>query len=331
VSGESRLALVRAAIARRNPARLPILFFNQDREESDIILIDVVRHFQGPGRDRSEWGFAWEHLDRTMGQPRAPVLRDWGALDRLPVPAARDSTRFAAVAETQGAFGERYYLASLVLSGFTIMSFLRGFSELLVDLVERPWEAERLADLVFGFEEEVLRQLPAHGFHGAAFYDDWGTQDSLILSPALWRERFRPRYRRQFELVHSLGLDVYFHTCGCVTDIIPDLIEAGVDMLNLSQPNLFDIEELGRRYAGRVCFVCPVSYQTTAISGTEEDIRREVGRLVRNLGRGGGGLIGYVEEYSSIGMSEANYRACIRAFRELGGYPPAGGTSAIGV
>jgi hypothetical protein len=181
------------------------------------------------------------------------------------------------VAETQVAFGERYYLASLVLTGFTIMSFLRGFSELLVDLVERPWEAERLADLVFGFEGEVLRQLPAHGFHGAAFYDDWGTQDSLILSPALWRRRFRPRYRRQFEL--------------------------------------------GRRYAGRVCFVCPVSYQTTAISGTEEDIRREVGRLVRNLGRGGGGLIGYVEEYSSIGMSEANYRACIRAFRELGGYP----------
>ena len=126
---ENRVELVRAAVARRNPARLPILFFNQDREESDLILIDVVRHFQGPSRDRSEWGFAWEHLDRTMGQPRAPVLRDWDELDRLAVPDARDASRFAAVAETQSSFGERYYLASLVLTGFTIMSFLRGFSD----------------------------------------------------------------------------------------------------------------------------------------------------------------------------------------------------------
>lgn len=316
MSEPSRLELVRAAIGRRNPTRVPILFFNQDREHSDLILVDVVRHFQGPNQDRSEWGFEWEKLDRTMGQPKAAVLKAWADLDHLAVPDPRDPARFASAAAAREAFGDRYYLASLVLTGFTVMCALRGFSELLLDLVQRPQETERLADRVFGFEEEVLRQLPAHGFHGAAFYDDWGTQDSLILSPALWRERFLPRYRRQFALAHSLGLDVYFHSCGNVAPLIPDLIEAGVDMLNLSQPNLFDVEELGRRFAGRVCFVCPVSYQTTAIRGTEEDIRREARRLVRNLGRGGGGFIGYVEEYSSIGLSESNYRACVRAFQE---------------
>jgi uroporphyrinogen decarboxylase len=75
---------------------------------------------------------------------------------------------------------------------------------------------------------------------------------------------------------------------------------------------------LGERYGGRVCFVCPVSYQTTSITGAPDDIYRDVREVVDNLGRFNGGLIGYVEEYGSIGMSEENYLACVRAFRELG-------------
>jgi hypothetical protein len=85
------------------------------------------------------------------------------------------------------------------------------------------------------------------------------------------------------------------------------------------QPNLFDIAELGRCYRGRVCFVLPVSYQTISISGTREDIFRVVQDYQRHLGGPEGGLIGYIEEYQSIGLSEQNYRACIDAFRSIGG------------
>jgi len=127
-------------------------------------------------------------------------------------------------------------------------------------------------------------------------------------------------YERQFRLAHDLGLAVYFHCCGQISNIIPDLIEIGVDLLNLSQPNLYDIPELGRRYGGQVCFVCPVSYQTTSITGTHAEIFHDVETLVAHLGRFRGGLVGYVEEYQSIGMSEANYQACVEAFRSLGQY-----------
>jgi len=96
------------------------------------------------------------------------------------------------------------------------------------------------------------------------------------------------------------GLDVYFHCCGAVAELIPDLIECGVDMLNLGQPNLFDIEELGRRFGGRVCFVMPVSYQTTSISGTREDIFRVVRSYGQHLAGPTGGLIGYIEEYGPM-------------------------------
>jgi len=312
----SRKEQVRAAIQRRGPEYVPLYFVNRDQELSDIVMIDVVRHFQGRGKDHSEWGFSWERLDRTMGQPRQPVIREWTQLDSLRVPDPRDPARSAQVAPTRQRYGERYYCASLVLSGFTLMSFLRGFSPLLEDLCAERGRVEQLAGLVFGFEEALIALLPRYGFDGVSFYDDWGTQSGLIVSPELWREFFKPRYRRQFALAHELGLDVYFHCCGAVAELVPDLLESGVDMLNLGQPNLFDIAELGRSCGA--CFVLPVSYQTTSISGTREDIFRAVRDYQRHLGGPQGGLIGYIEEYQSIGLSEENYQACIDAFRAIG-------------
>jgi hypothetical protein len=142
----------------------------------------------------------------------------------------------------------------------------------------------------------------------------------MIISPPMWRKIFKPRYAHQFDLVHRLGLRVYFHCCGQIMPIIPDLIEVGVDILNLAQPNLYDIPQVGRRFGGQVCFCCPVSYQTTSITGTREQIFEDVRVLVESLGRFDGGLLGYVEEYQSIGLSEANYQACIDAFRTQGHY-----------
>jgi len=309
---------VRAAIHRRGPEYVPLYFVNRDQELSDIVMIDAVGHFLGEARDRSEWGFAWERLDRTMGQPREPVIREWAKLDSLRVPDPEDPARFAQVAPTRERYGERYYCASLVLSGFTLMSFLRGFSALLEDLHAERGRVEQLAGLVFGFEEAVIALLPRYGFDAVSFYDDWGTQSGLIVSPAIWREFFKPRYRRQFALAHERGLDVYFHCCGAVAELVPDLIEIGVDLLNLGQPNLFDIAALGRSCGGKVCFVLPVSYQTTSISGSREDIFRVVRDYQRHLGGPNGGLIGYIEEYESIGLSEQNYQACIDAFRAIG-------------
>jgi hypothetical protein len=70
--------------------------------------------------------------------------------------------------------------------------------------------------------------------------------------------------------------------------------------------------------------VCPVSYQTTSITGTPDDIYRDVAQLVEHLGCFQGGLVGYVEEYHSIGMPEENYQACVQAFRTLGRYAVGG-------
>ena len=307
------------AVHCNNPDRVPVLFFNKDFAQSDIIIADVVQHFNGENRDISEFGFVWERHDDTMGQPETNLIDDWSGFDSYTFPNPGNTERFDEAKEKMDRYGpDKYYVAGLSLSGFTVMTFLRGFENTLVELYTDIENINRLADGVFGFEEEIIRRCAEQGFSAVAFFDDWGTQNSLIISAELWREFFKPRYKRQFDLCHSLGLDVYFHCCGYIYDIIGDLIEIGVDILNLSQPNIFDIEQLGRDFGGKVCFLCPVSYQTTSLTGTKEDIYQEVKRLTDNLGCYRGGLIGYMEEYASIGLSDENYRYCKEAFYEFG-------------
>ncbi len=312
------------ALAFQNPSYVPIYYFNQDQDQSDLVAFEVQRHFIGHDKDESEWGFTWNRLDETMGQPLASLINEPAQLVDFPIPNLTDPERFVGIELFNQKYGDRFRMASLALSGFTTMSFLRGFSNLMLDLVENPEFVEALADKVFGFEEQIIGQLPAYGFDAVAFFDDWGTQKGMIISPVFWRRFFKPRYIKQFKLVHQLGLKVYFHCCGYYPQIIPDLIEIGVDMLNISQPNLYNIPELGRLYGGKVCFVCPVSYQTTSISGTRDDIFNAAQALVDSFGRFNGGLIGYVEEYHSMGMSQANYLACVDAFKTLGVYRSGG-------
>lgn len=312
---------VNRAIHFEYPDRVPVLYFNRDFADSDMIMVDVVKHFNGENRDTSEFGFVWERHDGTMGQPKTNLIQEWEDLAEYTFPDPLAPDRFDDAITKMKQYGDdKYYVAGLSLSGFTVMTFLRGFENTLMDLYIDPENIAVLADKVFGFEEEVIRQSAAQGFSAVAFFDDWGMQNRLIISADMWRKFFKPRYKRQFDLCHSLGMAVYFHCCGYIYEIIGDFIEIGVDILNLSQPNIFDIEQLGQEYGGKVCFLCPVSYQTTSLSGTKEDIYRDVKCLVDNLGNYNGGLIGYVEEYDSIGLSDENYNYCKSAFSECGRY-----------
>jgi len=312
---------VKRAITFQKPDRVPILYFNQNKDKSDIVMIDIQNHFSGENKDISEWGFKWERLDDTMGQPIEELVKDWKDFEKLHIPAINLVDRINWINKQKNqCLKNQYLLGSLQLSGFTTMTFLRGFAQVMEDFYLEPEEIAKLADMVFDYEIKLIEIAAQTGLHGIAFFDDWGTQSGMFISPKLWNEFFKPRYKKQFDIAHEYGLDVYFHSCGKIDPIIGEFLEIGVDMMNLSQPNLFDMKQLSHEFGGKGCFVIPVSYQTTSISGTREDIFRDVNIAVDCLGSCEGGLIGYIEEYSSMGMSQENYQNCIDAFLELGKY-----------
>ncbi len=315
-----RKTLVERAIRFEHPERVPVWFVNCDQHLGDVMVYHLSLHRDdGSPRPANEWGYRLEKLDDgTMGHPTHAHLPTWEAAEGFAAPPLREAERMAPARAFFEVCEDRYRLASLDLSGFTVYTLLRGFENSMTDFLVEPDRAAWLIDLIFQWECDVMEVVARRGFHGIHLADDWGTQSGLMISPPLWRQLFKPRYRRQFEHAHRLGLHVWYHSCGNVAEIADDFHEVGVDVLNLAQPNVVDLDGVARRLRGKQCFMTPISYQTVSISGTPEEIFAEARRLYDLLGTRSGGFVGYVEEYGCMGMSAENYRACSEAFFRLG-------------
>jgi len=313
---------VKRAVAFDNPDYVPLLYNNRDIEQSDTLYLGfgAAADFTPKVEGESEWGFIWETKDGTMGQPKHHPLTDWSLWNdyKKKLPNAYAAGRMEHVPAFLAAHPDKYILASIGISGFNSVTFVRGFEDTLIDLYTDREQIEELIDAVFEYENGLIRQFCAYeGVDAICFCDDWGTQETLMISPALWREVFKPRYKKQFDIAKAAGKQVYFHSCGQIKEIIGDFIEIGVDIFNLNQPDIFPTEYLSEHFAGKATFNCPADHQTVAISGTPEEIKAYINMLNDKLGANGGGFIGYIEDYACMGMSEENYQAIKAAFLAL--------------
>jgi hypothetical protein len=308
--------IVYRAIDRTGPPRTPINYCNRDFESSDTIGCGY-----GPAADfapdtpgLTEWGYAWHVLDRTMGQPKTHPLEDWDRVSGYCPPDPAAPGRFDGVAPVLERWPGRFVKFGLGITGFNQATFLRGYENFLMDLYTDRDRAERVLDFVFDFENGIIDRAVRYPVDAVAFGDDWGTQQGLMIPLDLWRDVFRPRYAAQFERIRAAGKRVWFHSCGHVHAIIGDLIDIGVDVVELLQPDLLGIERLAADFGGRVCFCCSVDHQRRAISGTRDEIFAYARRLRDTLGGFNGGFIAYIEDYASLGMTEANYQHIRAAF-----------------
>jgi len=311
--------IVLRAVERTGPPRMPIHYTNRDFEYSDTRGTGYApaRGFAPTQPGMTEWGYVWHSLNQTMGQPHIRPLADWGQIESYAPPDPFAAGRLDHIPGWAEEHAGKFLVFGVGITGFNCATFLRGFETFLMDLALHRERAERVLDIVFDFENRIIDQLGQLGLDAAKFADDWGTQEGLIIRPDHWREVFKPRYAEQFARVRRAGMKVWFHTCGDVSDIIPDLIEVGVDILELLQPDLFGVERLAREYGGKVCFCCSIDHQRRAVSGTREEILAYARLLYEQLGAFNGGFIAYIEDYASLGMSEQNYQWIREAFHAL--------------
>lgn len=314
--------LVKKAVAFDNPERIPLLYNNRDIPESDMLYLgfNPAADFVPSRSGETEWGFIWETKDGTMGQPKHHPLTGWELWEayKKRMPDAHAPGRFDHVPAFLAAHPDQYVMGSMGLSGFNLVTFIRGFEDTLIDLYTDREQIEELIDAVFSFESELIKEFCAYeGVDAICFGDDWGTQETLMIAPELWREVFKPRYKKQFDIAKAAGKQIYFHCCGQIKDIIPDFIEIGVDILNLNQPDIFPMEYLAEHFAGKVTFNCPADHQHVALKGTPQEVREYIIRLNELLGSKGGGFIGYIEDYACLGMTEENYQTIKATFKGL--------------
>jgi len=126
--------------------------------------------------------------------------------------------------------------------------------------------------LVHEFYRQHVALWCLTGVDAIVIGDDWGSQSVLLISPRQWRRLFRPLYADYFAQAHSAGKRVFFHSDGMIREIIPDLIDIGVEALN-SQLFCMDIEEIGRTFRGQLTFWGEIDF----IDDIEMTIREETG------------------------------------------------------
>lgn len=120
-------------------------------------------------------------------------------------------------------------------------------------------------------QEELWVQAEVDAIHIA---DDWGTQQSLLISPDMWREYFKPCYREYCEMAHRHGKLVLMHSDGYILDILDDLVEIGVDAVN-SQLQCMKLADL-ERFRGNIAFLGEIDRQYLLPFGTSEENRAAV-------------------------------------------------------
>lgn len=237
---------------------------------------------------QDEFGVQWDRsVDRDIGVVSNRVLpeRDLSCL-RLPDP--HDPGKWEGFAARVAAGDGRCVQFGIGFSLFERAWTLRGMDALFIDMLEAPEFVDELLDLICDYNVALVEQAVQHPIDVVHFGDDWGSQRGLMMGPALWERFLMPRLQRQYGAAKAAGKFVSIHSCGHVQEVFPQLIAIGLDCFNPFQPEVMDPFEMKRLYGDRLAFWGGVSTQRLLPYGTPDEVRTEVGRLLREVGEGGG-------------------------------------------
>lgn len=292
------------------PARdvwlLPAAFFG--REEALRALLDAYPPDFGPsgyqdpvdesplyepGEWTDPWGSRWVNIQRGMiGEVKYPALSDWSKLAHWKPPYHLLGKGFEEVNRTCASHDRFVYLGCP--RPFERMQFLRGSENLYLDLAWGVREVRILLEMVHDFYLRHLQYVVKTDVDAVFFMDDWGGEHALLISPAMWVEYFKPLYKDYCDLAHAHGKFAFMHSDGYILPLYEHLIEIGVDAIN-SQLFTMPIEEIGRRFKGRITFWGELDRQHILPFGMPDDVRQAVERVKAALWDDRGGVIGQAE------------------------------------
>jgi uroporphyrinogen decarboxylase len=177
---------------------------------------------------------------------------------------------------------------------FEMYSRLRGMADALLDMANDKDLAgemlKRCADFSIELAERACRRYPLDWLWTG---DDVAGQESLMMSPSMWRELIKPQLQRVFDAGTSARLWVAYHCCGSLRPIIGDLIEMGVDILNPIQCNCpgMDPLELKKEFGRELAFMGGVDTVNLLPHGSVADVHTSTARLIEGVALDGGYIL----------------------------------------
>jgi uroporphyrinogen decarboxylase len=188
------------------------------------------------------------------------------------------------------AFRGQYAVMGTMDYPFKTCWHMRGLENYLCDmLVEKTFASELLLRAASYQKEKGLRLIEA-GADILSFSGDIAMQDRMMVQVDAWRELDKPVFAGMIKAFRKAKPDilVYYHSDGNMEEVIPDLVEIGVDIINPIQPECMNVTEIKRKYGDSITLHGTISIQRTLPNGTVTDVRREVTDRIMNCGQNGG-------------------------------------------
>lgn len=310
------------AIQRANPHHVPV------RRMNGVIPGMIKVYYKGSRMTQAgmdSWGVRWEGGTparrewEPMIQPYAVghPLTDLSKVEDYPFPDPDDPGLMAGL--LSGIDCDQIVLAGeLPLLLFERAHALAGMEDLMVAMAENPEPVQTLLRRIADFDIRIVERYIELGVKAVRCQDDYGGQVSLLMSPRMWRKLIKPELARIYKVAKDAGLILFHHSCGNVMEIVPDLIEIGVDVLDSVQPKTNDRAKLKELYGDRLSFMGGMDTHYVLSQGNAEEIEEEVKCCFRYLGHGGGYILG---PDNLIPIPERCYRAYLAAGERYGRYP----------
>ena len=272
------------------------------------------------------WGCVWETTDDGItGTVTRHPLESWDDFENYTPPDPEKVHGWGEVdwdaqaerirtAKTEGK------LASGGLRhGHTFMTlmYIRGYEDLICDMADDEPRLRRLMGMVEDFNLAIVERYLDLGVEWMGYAEDLGMQRGPMLSPAHFRRFIKPTYERLMEPARERGVIVHMHSDGDVRTLVSDLIDGGVEVINL-QDLVNGIDWIAEHLAGKTCIDLDVDRQRITRFGTPAQVDALIREEVEKLGRPEGGLMMVHGVYPGIPLE--NIKATMDAMEKYATY-----------
>jgi uroporphyrinogen decarboxylase len=285
-----------------------------------------------------EWGIKWvmpkkygKYYDMASHPLSAENLLE--EIKNYPWPDPQDNGRFKGIKERlkqlrDNTFYALLYGGALGAGMFELALWLRGFENFYCDLATNPGGAcallDKIVDLKIRYWERALEKFGEY-IDVVIEWDDLGAQKMSLISPRMYRKYIKPRHRKLFSAVKKASpkrIYIFLHSCGSIYDLIPDLIEVGVDIINPVQVGArkMDPKVLKKKFGKDIIFWGGgVDTQKTLPYGTKQQIIDEVKRRIEEFAPGGGFVFSAIHNIQSD-VPAQNIMTMVETFHRYADY-----------
>lgn len=246
-----------------------------------------------PGYFEDQFGVVWNRsgIDKDIGIVSNKIISE-PSLKGFSLPPVDEKAIRRIIEDGLRAYPDNFHFYCIGFSLFERAWTLCGMEDLLVYMVTEPNFVHELMDLITEYNLKILdialEYIQVDGIH---FGDDWGQQKGMIMGPVHWREFILPRIKRLYGAAKARGKVVSQHSCGDIQEVFGDLIEAGLDVYQTFQPEIYDVRRVKEEYGEHLTFWGGISTQRLLPSGTPRQVYDESCRMIELMSENGGYIL----------------------------------------